>query len=125
MEKASRRFQPGEGPSRGLLRDYEPSDGPSFQALLRAAATSDPPFVTTIAEAEAGAGGWSPPPGWSRRNNVGFENIHLGPSLYGDIWGELQRITNFSYSMVTPRYIHTRAANDQSVFTITEKRFHI
>ena len=21
------RFQPGEGPSRGLLRDYEPSDG--------------------------------------------------------------------------------------------------
>ena len=33
MEKASRRFQPGEGPSRGLLRDYEPSDGPSFQAL--------------------------------------------------------------------------------------------
>ena len=26
--------QPGEGPSRGLLRDYEPSDGPSFQALL-------------------------------------------------------------------------------------------
>ena len=24
----------GEGPSRGLLRDYESSDGPSFQALL-------------------------------------------------------------------------------------------
>ena len=23
----SSRFQPGEGPSRGLLRDYEPSDG--------------------------------------------------------------------------------------------------
>ena len=23
----------GEGPSRGLLCDYEPSDGPSFQAL--------------------------------------------------------------------------------------------
>ena len=32
--KASRRFQPGEGPSRGFLCDYEPSDGPSFQALL-------------------------------------------------------------------------------------------
>ena len=29
-----KRFQPGEGPSRGLLRDYKPSDGPSFQALL-------------------------------------------------------------------------------------------
>ena len=28
------RFQLGEGPSRGLLRDYEPSDGPSFQALV-------------------------------------------------------------------------------------------
>ena len=28
-------FQPGEGPSRGLLRDYEPSDGPSFQVLVR------------------------------------------------------------------------------------------
>ena len=23
----------GEGPNRGLLRDYESSDGPSFQAL--------------------------------------------------------------------------------------------
>ena len=26
-ESASRRFQPGEGPRRGLLRDYESSDG--------------------------------------------------------------------------------------------------
>ena len=25
----------GEGPSRGLLRDYESSDGPSFQALVQ------------------------------------------------------------------------------------------
>ena len=31
-ESASRRFQPGEGPS--LLHDYEPSDGPSFQSLI-------------------------------------------------------------------------------------------
>ena len=32
----SSRFQPGEGPSRGLLRNYKPSDGdgPSFQALI-------------------------------------------------------------------------------------------
>ena len=29
------RFQLGEGPSRGLLRDYERSDGPLFQALFR------------------------------------------------------------------------------------------
>ena len=27
-------FQLGEGPSRGLLRDYEPLCGPSFQALV-------------------------------------------------------------------------------------------
>ena len=26
-ESASRRFQPGEGPSIGLLRDYKPLDG--------------------------------------------------------------------------------------------------
>ena len=26
-ESGSSRFQPGEGPSRGLLIDYEPSDG--------------------------------------------------------------------------------------------------
>ena len=33
------RFQPGEGPSRGLLRDYEPSDVirvELFEALVRA-----------------------------------------------------------------------------------------
>ena len=28
------RFQPGEGPSRGLLRNYEPLCGPSFEALV-------------------------------------------------------------------------------------------
>ena len=39
-ESASRHFQPGEGPSRGLLRDYEPSDGPSFQALVDALHTA-------------------------------------------------------------------------------------
>ena len=27
-------FQPGEGPSRGLLRDYEPSDGPSSSSVV-------------------------------------------------------------------------------------------
>ena len=31
--KAPTSFQLGEGPSRGLLCDYEPSDGPSFEAL--------------------------------------------------------------------------------------------
>ena len=33
-ESGSSHFQPGEGPSRGLLRDYEPSDGPSFESLV-------------------------------------------------------------------------------------------
>ena len=32
-ESASRCFPPGGGHCRGLLRDYEPSDGPSFEAL--------------------------------------------------------------------------------------------
>ena len=35
-ESGSSHFQPGEGPSRGLLRDYEPSDGPLFEALAAA-----------------------------------------------------------------------------------------
>ena len=34
LASGSRRFQLEEGPSRGLLRDYEPSDGPSFPAVL-------------------------------------------------------------------------------------------
>ena len=36
-ESGSSRFQPGEGPSRGLLRDYEPSDAVRmelFEALM-------------------------------------------------------------------------------------------
>ena len=33
-ESGSSRFQPAEGPSRGLFRDYEPSDGPSFESLV-------------------------------------------------------------------------------------------
>ena len=36
-ESGSSRFQPGEGPSRGLLRDYEPSDAirmELFEALV-------------------------------------------------------------------------------------------
>ena len=32
----------GEGPSRGLLRDYEFSDGPSFQALVAVVLSSSP-----------------------------------------------------------------------------------
>ena len=32
-------FNQGEGPSRGLLRDYEPSDGPPFEALVASSGT--------------------------------------------------------------------------------------
>ena len=33
-KSGSRRFQPGEGPSRGFFRDYDPSCGPLFLALV-------------------------------------------------------------------------------------------
>ena len=39
-ESSSSCFQPGDGPSRGLLRENEPSDGPSFQALVPALSVS-------------------------------------------------------------------------------------
>ena len=44
-ESASRRFQPGEGPSWGLLRDYEPSDANRmqlFEALILTVVPPDP-----------------------------------------------------------------------------------
>ena len=45
-ESGSSRFQPGEGPSRGLLRDYEPSDGTFWsttgEAELRLLETAPP-----------------------------------------------------------------------------------
>ena len=34
-------LQPGEGPSRDILRDYEPSCGPSFEALMLEPVTND------------------------------------------------------------------------------------
>ena len=43
MEEAPTRafFQPGEGPSRGLLRDYEPSDGPFWSTSAELRLSSD------------------------------------------------------------------------------------
>ena len=41
-ESTSNCFQPGEDPSRGLLQDYEPSCGPSFEALIQRHAASCP-----------------------------------------------------------------------------------
>ena len=41
---SSRRFTQGEGPSRGLLRDCQPSCGPSFEALVATGRT----FVTRL-----------------------------------------------------------------------------
>ena len=49
MLVASRRFQPGERPCRGLLRDYEPSWGTLFEALL--------PELVLTAGVQAGGGG--------------------------------------------------------------------
>ena len=64
---------------------------------FRTASNHDPPFVTTI---DANAHDIFTPPGFLHQNNSNFHNIFLGPSLYGDIWSLLQKITNFSYSMV-------------------------
>ena len=35
MKALVRHFQPGEGPSRGLLRNYESSCVPSFEAVVQ------------------------------------------------------------------------------------------
>ena len=45
----------GEGPSRGLLRDYESSDGPSFQALVAVYLTSRSRVLASIKQRGAGA----------------------------------------------------------------------
>ena len=42
-------FQPGEGPSRGLLGDHEPSDGPSSSSsVVRSAADTQCIYISTI-----------------------------------------------------------------------------
>ena len=62
-------MKPGEGPSRGLLRDYEPSDGPWFQALVCCAGDSwwascrgyndnNAVKILAIAGREEGAAAW-------------------------------------------------------------------
>ena len=57
MLSGSSRFQPGEGPSRGLLRDYKPSDHLRMQ-LFEALGSGD---LQTIAMEAAGPGSSSTP----------------------------------------------------------------
>ena len=55
-ESTSNCFQPGEDPSRGLLQDYEPSCGPSFEALIQRHAASCPPVLVSAASLLCAAG---------------------------------------------------------------------
>ena len=65
--------------------------------VFRTAANEDPPFVKTV---KLGQNFKSPKIGQLIDNRAGLENIHLGPSLYGDIWDSLQKLLNFNYTMV-------------------------
>ena len=48
-------FQPGEGPSRGLLRDYEPSDGPFWSTTDDPAAPRPAAIVKAPIERDGAA----------------------------------------------------------------------
>ena len=65
-------FHPGECPGRGLLRDYEPSCGPSFQALVQEAGGAAARVPADGARAPPGPG----PPHGQRRD---AEPAHLQP----------------------------------------------
>ena len=67
-ESASRRFQPGEGPSRGLLRDCSTSPINRFAALLLTPAT-------------AAAGVTLDPNLWRYKDNVRGTHTRHSPSL--------------------------------------------
>ena len=63
---------------------------------FKTASTHDPPFVSLeMAETPQGL-----PYKYKVSPDSAGTPVYLGPSLYGDIWVALQRITNFSYSMV-------------------------
>ena len=63
---------------------------------FKTASNHDPPFVSV----EAAEHSRTLPYKYIVSPNISGIPIYLGPSLYGDIWLALQRITNFSYSMV-------------------------
>ena len=66
--------------------------------VFRTAANNDPPFVKTVKLKELFFS--SPMAGHLQDTRIGLENIHLGPSLYGDLWESLQKLMNFNYTMV-------------------------
>ena len=64
---------------------------------FQTASNHDPPFVSVVRVEDSRS---SLPYKYHLSSDVSAVNIYLGPSLYGDIWRSLQKITNFSYSMV-------------------------
>ena len=87
--------------------------------VFRTAANDDPPFVKTIVDGDQSIS--EHPRGYVQNKDDSLEGIFLGPSLYGDIWSSLQRITNFSFSMVSMNYtkIESRIA-DKSLKRLTQ-----
>ena len=64
--------------------------------LFTTASNHDPPFVSLeFAKSSPGL-----PYKYQLNSPESGIPVYLGPSLYGDIWAALQKITNFSYSMV-------------------------
>ena len=77
--------------------------------LFTTASNHDPPFVSLeLAESSPGL-----PYKYQLTSAGSGIPVYLGPSLYGDIWAALQRITNFSYSMVWSDQISVTTVNLQ------------
>ena len=68
--------------------------------VFRTAANNDPPFVRTVNVKLGELDFSSPVAGHLQDTRIGLENIHLGSSLYGDLWESLQKLLNFNYTMV-------------------------
>lgn len=54
---------------------------------------NDPPYVV-VRDVDLN----NPPPGY--QIDIRSSPVYIGPSLYGDIWSNLQQTLNFSYNMV-------------------------
>ena len=86
---------------------------------FKTASTHDPPFVSLeLAETSLDF----PYKYWLDSDSSGSP-VYLGPSLYGDIWAALQRITNFSYSMVWHDFISS--LTQTGPLPVTDQGWHL